>query len=165
MKTAILVDGGFYRRRADKLFGKKSSSERIEELVNYCKKHISADYDDFNDERLYRIFYYDCPPMNKKVYHPLLKKDIDFSETDLYIWMSEFIEQLKKQRKVAVRLGKLADTQAHYALKPKIIRNLCDGKKIIFRFNRKRFFYRCRPERRRYENRYRYCFPCIQKTS
>ena len=139
MRIAILIDGGFYRRRADKLFGKKNSSERIEELLNYCKKHISSDYDDFNDERLYRIFYYDCPPMNKKVYHPLLKKDVDFSETDLYVWMSEFIEHLKKQRKVAVRLGKLADTQAHYSLRPKTIRNLCDGTKIFSELTEKDF--------------------------
>ena len=128
MKTAILVDGGFYRRRADMLFGKKTSSERIEELINYCKKHISSDDIDLNDERLYRIFYYDCPPMDKKVYHPFLKTNINFKETDLYIWMSEFIDQLKKQRKIAVRLGKLADSQAHYSLRPKAVRNLCDGR-------------------------------------
>ena len=128
MKTAILVDGGFYRRRADILFGKKTSSERIEELINYCKKHISSDDIDLNDERLYRIFYYDCPPMDKKVYHPFLKTNINFKETDLYIWMSEFIDQLKKQRKIAVRLGKLADSQAHYSLRTKAVRNLCDGR-------------------------------------
>lgn len=139
MKTAILVDGGFYRRRADILFGKKTSSERIEELIDYCKKHISPNNVDLNDERLYRIFYYDCPPMEKKVYHPLLKTDIDFSNTELYVWMSEFIEQLKKQRKVAVRLGKLADTQANYSLRPKIIRELCDGKKQFSNLTEKDF--------------------------
>lgn len=140
MKTAILVDGGFYRRRAENLFGSKNSSERIEELINYCKKHITPDEFDLNDERLYRIFYYDCPPMDKKVYHPLLKSNIDFSNTDLYVWMSEFIDQLKKQRKVAVRLGKLADTQAHYSLKPKVIRELCDGNKQFSNLTEKDFY-------------------------
>lgn len=140
MKTAILVDGGFYRRRAEYIFGQKSSSERIDELIDYCKKHISPDDFDLNDERLYRIFYYDCPPMEKKVYHPLLKSDIDFSNTDLYVWMSEFIERLKKQRKVAVRLGKLADTQAHYSLKPKVVRELCDGNMLFSNLTENDFY-------------------------
>ncbi len=34
--TAILVDGGFYRKQAKKLFGEKSPSERANELVKYC---------------------------------------------------------------------------------------------------------------------------------
>lgn len=38
--TAILVDGGFYRRRAASLFGHKEPSERADELLEYCKRHI-----------------------------------------------------------------------------------------------------------------------------
>lgn len=77
MKTAILVDGGFYRRRAVKLWGKKTADSRAKELVAYCNAHI--DYQQkYGDYNLYRIFYYDCPPIDKTVYHPLLKKGIDF---------------------------------------------------------------------------------------
>lgn len=36
MKTAILVDGAFYRRRAHKTYGTKSPAERAQELENYC---------------------------------------------------------------------------------------------------------------------------------
>ena len=35
MKTAILVDGGFYRKRAQSIFGVKSSVERAEEQAHY----------------------------------------------------------------------------------------------------------------------------------
>lgn len=35
MKTAILVDGGFYRRRAQATFGDMSAKERAVELANY----------------------------------------------------------------------------------------------------------------------------------
>lgn len=31
-KTAILVDGGFYRKRAARLWGKKTAEERAKEL-------------------------------------------------------------------------------------------------------------------------------------
>lgn len=129
MKTAILIDGGFYRKKAEYLFGKKTASERIDEMLTYCKQHISQDDIDFNDERLYRIFYYDCPPMSKKIYHPFLKKDIKFNESPLYIWMTDFINLLKKQRKVAVRLGSLADAQAKYSLKYKALCDLCTEKR------------------------------------
>ena len=33
MKTAILVDGGFYRRRAFTAYGDKTPKERADELV------------------------------------------------------------------------------------------------------------------------------------
>ena len=32
-KTAILVDGGFYRRKAQALWGEKRSDERVKELM------------------------------------------------------------------------------------------------------------------------------------
>lgn len=37
MKTAILVDGGFYRRRAQIMIGDKTAEERAKELENYCR--------------------------------------------------------------------------------------------------------------------------------
>lgn len=68
MKTAILVDGGFYRRRAQIKIGEKSAIERANELDNYCKRHLTERIgkDKKTTHELYRIFYYDCPPMNKK---------------------------------------------------------------------------------------------------
>lgn len=65
--------------------------------------------------------------MEKKVYHPYLKTDIDFSKSTLYLWMTDFLNELKKKRKFALRLGKLSDSQAHYTLKPDIVKKLCSG--------------------------------------
>lgn len=42
MKTAILVDGGFYRKRAKEVFGDKKAEQRAEELINYCKRHLNS---------------------------------------------------------------------------------------------------------------------------
>ena len=38
-KTAIMVDGGFYRKQANFLFGEKTPEERADELVEYCHRH------------------------------------------------------------------------------------------------------------------------------
>ena len=134
MKTAILVDGGFYQRRAQSMLGKVSAVDRVQELYQYCFRHLSdrskrkPESKNRNDpSALYRIFYYDCPPMEKKIYHPLLKTQIDFAKTDLYKWMQTFLAELKKKRKLALRLGKLADDQAHFSIRREIVKKLCSG--------------------------------------
>lgn len=124
MKTAILVDGGFYRRRAQIVLGDISAEKRAIELANYCKRHLNS-HGEHNE--LYRIFYYDCPPASKRLFHPFLKKQVDLSKTDLYVWMNEFLTELKKKRKFAIRLGKLAEEQAHYTIRPDIVKKLCNG--------------------------------------
>lgn len=126
MKTAILVDGGFYRRRAQIVIGEKSAEERAKELEIYCHRHLSEKHNRHRHE-LYRIFYYDCPPMDKKVFHPFLQKQVDFSKSDLNYWMTQFLNELKHRRKFALRLGKLADAQACYTLRPDIVKKLCRG--------------------------------------
>lgn len=128
MKTAILIDGGFYRYRAYKIWGAKSPEERADELHKYCLRHIH--YRNENSD-LYRIFYYDCPPMDKKLYHPFIKQQIDFKKSEQYVWMTEFLTELKSKRKVAIRLGKLADEQAHYNINPDIVKKLCNKSKTF----------------------------------
>lgn len=121
MKTAILVDGGFYRMVSYNKLGNLDAKEAANRLYSYCKKHLSQG--GWNRE-LYRIFYYDCPPIENRIYHPLLKKQIDLSKSGLYKWMDEFLFELRKKRKVAIRLGKISDSQAHYTLRHSVVRKL-----------------------------------------
>lgn len=123
-KTAILVDGGFYRRRAQAVFGDISAQDRAIELANYCKRHLNTHGE---QNELYRIFYYDCPPSSKRIFHPFLQAQVDLSKTDLYSWTIQFLDELKKKRKFAIRLGKLAEEQAHYTIRPDIVKKLCNG--------------------------------------
>lgn len=123
-RTAILVDGAFYRKRAYNLFGNKTPEERARELSSYCHRHIKEEKE---GATLYRVFYYDCPPINKQVYHPLLKKAVDLGKTADYIWTNEFFKELKHQRKFALRLGRLAEEQAYFNIKPDIFRKIING--------------------------------------
>lgn len=122
LTTAILVDGGFYRRRAKKLFGFKSPEDRAKELVVYCRRHIKQ-----SKSRLYRIFYYDCPPSSKTIYHPLLKKPINLGKTDDYNWMTTFHSELVTKRKVALRRGEVLESQSGYQLRPEKLKKLLSG--------------------------------------
>lgn len=122
--TAILVDGGFYRRRAFNLFGDKSPEQRADELVEYCRRHLTYGQDS-PCSHLYRIFYYDCPPIAGNLYHPLLQKPINMGKTDTFKWSSEFLRALASKRKVAIRLGELQEGESGYRLKDKIVKRLC----------------------------------------
>lgn len=124
--TAILVDGGFYRKQAKKLFGEKSPSERANELVKYCFRHLKPDYEG-ETKRLYRIFYYDCEPSKKTIFNPITQKSVNLSKTSQYCWTNDFFKILSEQRKLALRMGELSDTNASYNLKPEITKKLLKG--------------------------------------
>lgn len=122
--TAILIDGGFYRKRAHFHCGVKSPKERADELEEFCHLLLR---DKRENRRLYRIFYYDCPPINKKVYHPALNRTVDLAKNDEYKWSMEFFDELRRRRKFAVRLGKLSENTAQYLLKPESVKKLIRG--------------------------------------
>ena len=129
-KTAILVDGGFYRKRAKYLWGEKTAEERAKELTAYCQAHLH-DKSSGEVRQLYRIFYYDCEPVGRKsVYPPLKKANVDLEKSDTYAWANAFMEQLKQKRKFALRLGHLADSMS-YNLKPSVTKDLFNGKRKL----------------------------------
>lgn len=125
-KTAVLVDGGFYRKRAMRLWGKKDPSGRADELFNYVFEHLDKTDGPFPRE-LYRIFYYDCPPIADTVYHPLLKRNVDFGKLETYQWTFDFFDALKEKRKVALRLGRLSTVGAGYDIDFGKLKKLCAG--------------------------------------
>lgn len=128
IKTAILVDGGFYRKRAAHLWGKKSAEDRAKELHAYCMAHLN---DGHEDRHLYRIFYYDCKPLGRRsVFHPLLQKNVDLDKTDTNKWAQLFFDELLQRRKFALRMGSLSN-QAAYNLRPDVTKLLFLGKKKI----------------------------------
>jgi len=99
-------------------------------LNAYCLAHLHCkDGDD--QHQLYRIFYYDCAPIGRRsVYHPLTKKNVDLDKSDTYAWSTAFLEELKKRRKFALRLGELSN-QAYYNLRPEVTKKLLAGTKTL----------------------------------
>lgn len=124
IRTAILVDGGFYRQRAKYLYGNKTPQERADELSEYCMKHL---HDKYEHKYLYRIFYYDCPPSAKNIYNPITGKTENLKKSDEYSWMNDFLDELKHRRKFALRLGRLSETQLNYYINPDATKKLLRG--------------------------------------
>ena len=81
----------------------------------------------FESYDLYRIFFYDCPPLEKKMHWPISKKAIDFAKTDQAIFRRSLHNELRKKRKVALRLGHLLET-SEWRLKSDVLPALLKGK-------------------------------------
>lgn len=125
MKTAILIDGAFFikRVRALRLSPNPHDAERIADLaIKYAMKHLKykiGEKEQLDD--LYRIFFYDCVPFEKKMHNPVSGQAMDFSQTPEAVFRRNLHTELKKKRKLALRLGKLSDNAA-WTLKPNVMK-------------------------------------------
>jgi len=121
-RVAVFVDGGFFLKRLRYQFPTAPQDDAVEiaRLIHtYCLKHRTQQTGRDENGRvimesfdLYRIFYYDCPPFSKKMHFPLSGRSIDFAKSSQAKFRSELHEQLRRKRKVALRLGHLLDTSA-----------------------------------------------------
>lgn len=104
-KVAILIDGGFFIRRLnffcrpEELWNVQYTTKMIRIL---CNEHANR-----LGQQIYRIFFYDCPPFETGIHNPLTHKFIKFKESPIYKFKSELFENLRKMRKMALRLGRL----------------------------------------------------------
>lgn len=135
-RTAILVDGGYYLKRSNRLWGRKSPIERATELHKYCLKHITLRRDrkvETGERSLYRIFYYDCPPLDKgTIKQPWSTHNTVFSPANPNNkWMRDFQAEFGTKRKVAMRMGELNANNAHYIIREDSLKLLMSGEKSV----------------------------------
>ena len=80
---------------------------------------------------LYRIFYYDCPPMTRTITHPLTGENVDYSLKPGTKWSNDLYMYIAEKRKVAVRMGELASSTAAFVLKDDAVKDLISKKKTV----------------------------------
>lgn len=130
MSTAILVDGGFFIKRYRQLYKQAADNNPdkvAKALYQICLKHLSTKQGKREDRDLYRIFYYDCPPLDKKLQHPVSKKAIDYGKSNEAEFRNALHRELKRVRKVALRLGRLSEN-SDWQLKSPILKDILNGK-------------------------------------
>lgn len=130
MPTAILVDGDFYLRRYRFLRGRATPDVVAKNLHWMARQHLKQDHGR-DDRTLYRIFFYDCQPLQHKVHNPVSGTAIDYSKTDVARWRLAFHEELRKLRKVALRLGYLNERCGQWVLGGEKLKQLLAGKITI----------------------------------
>ncbi len=70
-------------------------------IRNYCLRHLRRESGDY----LYRIFYYDTPPLGDRGHNPLTQNNIDFKKTVVYRAQTELLRSIKSTPNFALRLG------------------------------------------------------------
>lgn len=109
MKTAVLIDGDFYLRRHRKLRRQHHTPEGAAgDVLTLALAHMD-DKHCAREGELYRILFYDAPPLEKRVHRPISKTALSFSDTETFVFRSEFHRHLRRTRKVALRMGRLRD--------------------------------------------------------
>lgn len=101
-RTAILVDGGFLRK---KLARQKKAQNLADAIVSFAKACL-----DSAAEELYRIFYYDCPPYRGSGVerpHPMLGPTPPMSAQAI-AFNESLLHTLRQEECVAVRSGELS---------------------------------------------------------
>lgn len=126
MATAILVDGAFFLRRFKYCFpdhdrdDPKSVAHGLGMLAYWhltqrigpsqVMELLSRNELLAESRQFYRMFFYDCPPLIKRMHTPLQKKSIDFKKSPDAQFRLNLHSEIGKLRKIALRLGRLNDT-------------------------------------------------------
>jgi uncharacterized LabA/DUF88 family protein len=129
LPTAVLIDGAYFVKRFRQIepHNAYDAKRASEQAFRWALAHLSEGRNQPKHD-LYRIFFYDCPPVDKKHHNPISKKSIDFSKSDEAVFRLELHELLRKKRKVALRLGHLAGDSG-WAIKPAVVADLLKGRK------------------------------------
>lgn len=140
MPTAVLVDGAYFIKRFRRIEPQNAyDAERAADLVHrWAIAHLSIPVPKnvgvvqdrpmvSHRKELYRIFFYDCPPLDIKHHNPVSKRAIDFSKSKEAVFRKELHKRLLSKRKVALRLGHLSK-YVKWTIKPEKIALLLKGK-------------------------------------
>ena len=112
-RIAILIDGGFFLKRLPRLVPENrcdSPGKIVACIRHLCRRHVKllTDSDASRwQQHVYRIFFYDAVPYEGKAHHPIDNRPIDFGKSRIARDRLELFELLRKERKLALRLGKV----------------------------------------------------------
>ncbi len=138
MPTAIVIDGAYFLRRFHHSFPDLNAVDAADiaiGVVSMAAFHVAtrlqADpvWDGMLPNRfrpeespsLYRIFFYDCAPLTKRVHRPVSKQSLNLAKSEEAVLRLAIHEKLRCTRKVALRLGTLNDGLSGWKPKPQAV--------------------------------------------
>jgi uncharacterized LabA/DUF88 family protein len=124
MPIAVAIDGAYFLKRFKHSFPQLDATNAADiamAAVSLATYHLAfrlgpkqmldaveaRQFQPAESPELYRIFFYDCPPLKKRVQHRVSGKPLDFATSDVARLRDEIHKALEKQRKIALRLGRL----------------------------------------------------------
>lgn len=142
IKTAILVDGAFFLKRFPKVYADRDKYDPT--VVAKTMYDMACTHLYHRNKRvceLYRLFFYDCPPLTKTVHRPISKKVRNFGKEDVSIFRTQLHDQIKQLRKTALRLGRRDEENAAWQLNPYVLKELLQGKRQFSQLTDDDFMY------------------------
>lgn len=144
MSTAVVIDGAYFLRRFGFAFPHLDGSNprQVAWAVLYlagwhlairhrseplARGDLEQGFQPSESPSLYRIFFYDCPPLTKRLHKPVSRRALDLAKTEVALTRSAIHRTLLDARKVAVRLGRLNDDVAWVPKPESLKRWLTDG--------------------------------------
>lgn len=124
-QIAVLIDGGFFLKRIQRLLREDeiNTPEKIARCVRrVCFNHVMSLKGGSGkrwQQHMYRAFFYDAHPYDGKAHHPMDNKSIDFAKSDVAHERQALFQQLRKERKLALRLGKV-NRDSDWTLTPRL---------------------------------------------
>lgn len=97
--VAVLLDGGFVDVRLRQALGSHPTAMDIWSFACRCIRD--------DREEIFRIFYYDCPPLDRRATNPLSGKTQDLGRTETARRKSTLQRELAKMDLIAFRAGEL----------------------------------------------------------
>jgi uncharacterized LabA/DUF88 family protein len=135
-KVAVQIDGGFFLKRLRGVrpdvdpMDPQAVQKALLQLVNshLCQVHATH-MAKTPQELLYRVFYYDAMPYQRRIHTPIGKRFIKFGETPQAQFRTELFDLLRRSPNVAVRLGETV-TERDWLLSDKSQSDLLNGKRV-----------------------------------
>ena len=128
-KTAVLVDGAFFLHRSRTLHGAQSPEATASAVTKIAEAHLDAS--GRPPAALYRIFFYDCPPLTHGLHNPVDKRAIDLGRSPVAAFRHALHDELRTRRKVALRLGYLDRSNVRWVFRERVMKDLLNGARTL----------------------------------
>ncbi len=137
-RIAILIDGGFFLKRLPSLVQPARCDtpdqivRSIRSLIRSHIKQLTGSEQDGErwDRHVYRSFYYDANPYDGKAHHPIDNRSIDFAKSDVARHRREIFKLLRKQPKLALRLGKVIK-EGDWTISPSLTKKILRSRHLV----------------------------------
>ena len=114
-KVAFIVDGGFFVKKYKEHYKKFPTAKEVEQYILQIFTYIRKNHNQYNSIEMYRIFYYDCPPLHNLkglTSKPKSMSDCDFKNVSnsferRHKSIRKFHDDMKRQSFFALRMGQL----------------------------------------------------------
>lgn len=124
MPIAVAIDGAYFLKRFKHSFPNldpNDSDDVAQAVSSMATYHLafrlgpklmlaaveSRTFQPDESPELYRIFFYDCPPLKKRAQYRVSGQPLDFAKSEVAVLRDKIHEALNGTRKVALRLGVL----------------------------------------------------------